>query len=154
MKIILGQEGIHRPHVSLVGKPLPELKELKNELSLADVSNKMLLVCFWDMQQRPSRNCIRELAKQAEKLKQKGVTVFVIQSSKVDDNKLNEWIKKYNIPFTPVIVQGDEEKTRFAWGIKSFPWLILTDRQHIVRAEGFAPTELDEKISAIAQKQN
>jgi len=154
VKIILGQEGIHRPHVSLVGKPLPELKDCRIDLSLADAGDKMILVCFWDMEQRPSRNCIIRLAKQAEQLKQRGVTVVVIQASKIDDNKLNEWVKKYNTPFPVGMVQGDVEKIRFAWGVKPLPWLILTDRQHIVRAEGFALTELDKKISAIAQKQN
>jgi protocatechuate 3,4-dioxygenase beta subunit/5-hydroxyisourate hydrolase-like protein (transthyretin family) len=148
VKIILGQEGVHRPHVSLVDKPLPELKELKIDLSLANVSDKMLLVCFWDMEQRPSRNCIMRLAKKAQQLKQKGVTVVVIQASKIDENKLNQWLKKYNIPFPVGMVQGDEEKTRFSWGAHSLPWLILTDQEHIVRSNGFSLAELNEKIQS------
>ena len=152
VKVVLGQKLIFSP--SLIGKPLPDLKDLKVDLSPADTDDKMLLVCFWDMQQRPSRNCIIRLAKQAEQLKQKGVTVVVIQTSKIDENTLNEWVKKNNIPFPVGIVQSDVEKTRFAWGVRSLPWLILTNRKHIVRAEGFSLTEIDEKISAIAQKQN
>ncbi len=154
VKIILGQRLVHTKYFSLIGKPLPELKDLKVDLSPADTDDKMLLVCFWDMEQRPSRNCIIRLAKQAEQLKQRGVTVVVIQASKVDENKLNDWVKKYKIPFAVGIVQGDVEKTRFTWGVRSLPWLILTNRKHIVLAEGFALTEIDEKISAIAQKQN
>ena len=146
VKIILGQEGIHRPHVSLVGKPLPELKELKIDLPLANVSDKMILVCFWDMNQRPSRNCIMRLAKQAQQLKQKGVTVVAVQASKIDENTLNEWVKKNNIPFPVGMVQSDVEKTRFAWGVRSLPWLILTDKGHVVTAEGFSANELNEKI--------
>ena len=92
------------------------------------------------------------LAKQAQQLKQKGVNVVSVQASKIDTNTLNEWVKKYDIPFTVGMVQGDVEKSRFAWGIRSLPWLILTNPQHIVRAEGFGPSELDEKISAITQK--
>jgi protocatechuate 3,4-dioxygenase beta subunit len=148
VKIILGQEGIHRPHVSLVGKPLPDLKDLKVDLSLADAGDKMILVCFFDMEQRPSRNCIMRLAKQAEQLKQRGVTVVVIQASKIDENTLNEWAKKYNIPFTVGMVQGDVEKSRFTWGVRSLPWLILTDKEHIVRSSGFSLAELDEKIQS------
>jgi hypothetical protein len=30
--------------------------------------------------------------------------------------------------------------------VKSLPWLILTDKNHKVTAEGFSLTELDEKI--------
>ncbi|MFB0554256.1 MAG: carboxypeptidase regulatory-like domain-containing protein [Phycisphaerae bacterium] len=152
VKVILGQKLIFSP--SLIGKPLPHLKDLKVELPLSDVSGKMHLVCFFDMQQRPSRNCIRELAKRAENLKQKGIIVVAVQASKIDEKALNEWMKKYNIPFTVGMVQGDEEKTKFDWGVRSLPWLILTNREHIVQAEGFTLTEIDEKISAIAQKQN
>ncbi len=137
---------------SLVGRPLPELKDLKINISPADVSDKMLLVCFWDMEQRPSRNCIMRLAKQAQQLKQKGVTVVVVQASKIDGNALNQWVKKYKIPFPVGMVQGDEEKARFAWGVKSLPWLILTDKQHTVQAQGFSINELNERIATLKEK--
>ncbi len=139
---------------SLVGRPLPELKNVKIDLSPSDTEGKMILVCFWDMEQRPSRYCVNQLAKQAEQLKQKGITVVAVHASKVDENELSEWVKNYKIPFPVGMVQGDVEKIRFTWGVRSLPWLILTDLQHIVWAEGFALTEIDEKISAIAQKQN
>jgi len=38
------------------------------------------------------------------------------------------------------------KKNRFVWGVKSLPWLILTDQKHIVEANGFSLAELDEKI--------
>lgn len=139
---------------SLVGKPLPELKDLKIELSPADAGDKMILVCFWDMEQRPSRNCIIRLAKQAEQLKQRGVTIVAIQASKIDENAFSQWVKKNNIPSPVGMVQGNVGKTRFDWSVKSLLWMILTDREHIVRAEGFSLAELDKKINAIAQKQN
>jgi len=44
------------------------------------------------------------------------------------------------------MIQGDVEKTRFTWGVKSLPWLILTDRNHVVAAEGFALAELDDML--------
>ncbi|MFB0555856.1 MAG: carboxypeptidase regulatory-like domain-containing protein [Phycisphaerae bacterium] len=134
---------------SLAGRPLPELKDVKINLSQSDTEGKMILVCFWDMEQRPSRYCIMQLAKQAEQLKQKGITVVAVQASKVDENTLNDWVKKYKIPFPVGIVQGDDEKTRFAWGVRSLPWLILTDRKHVVRAEGFGINDLNEKIGGI-----
>jgi uncharacterized GH25 family protein len=135
----------------LAGRPLPELEDLKIKLLPVDADDKMLLVCFWDMEQRPSRACIRQLAKQNEQLKQKGVTVVAVQVSKVDEDTLNEWVKNNNIPFTVGMVQGDEEETRFAWGVRSLPWLILTNRKHIVNANGFSLAELDEKIQ-VAEK--
>jgi len=44
------------------------------------------------------------------------------------------------------MVQGDEEEFHFAWGIRSLPWLILTDSEHIVQLEGFAAEELNNKV--------
>jgi 5-hydroxyisourate hydrolase-like protein (transthyretin family) len=149
VKIILGQEGVHRPHVSLLDKPLPDLKDFKIGIPSADADDKMILACFFDMEQRPSRNCIMRLAKQAQQLNQKCLSVIVVQASKVDENKLNEWVKKYKIPFAVGMVQGEGEQTRFTWGVRSLPWLILTDKEHIVRAEDFAISELDGKIKQI-----
>jgi len=131
---------------ALMGKRLPELKTLGITTPPADANDKMILVCFWDMNQRPSRNCMQQLSKKAEELKAKGVVVLTVQASKVDQNTLDEWVKKNNVPFPVGMVQGDEEKTRFAWGVKSLPWLILTNAKRIVRAEGFGLGDLDKQL--------
>jgi len=123
------------------------LKQLKIDLPSEDSENKIILVCFWDMQQRPSRHCVTEVAKQAEQLKQKGVTIVAVQASKIDAIALKDWVEKYNITFPVGAVEGDMEKTNFAWGVRSLPWLILTDREHIVVAEAFQFSELNEKIA-------
>jgi len=44
------------------------------------------------------------------------------------------------------MIQADEEKTRIDWSVRSLPWLILTDKEHIVTAEGFSVNELNEQI--------
>jgi len=121
-------------------------KEIDIKFDLDRAKDKMLLVCFWDMNQRPSRNCIAQLARQAERLKEKGVVIAAVQASKVDRDTLDEWVKKNNIPFSVGVIQSDEEKTRNAWGVKSLPWLILTDKKHIVIADGFAVGELENKM--------
>ena len=90
-----------------------------------------------------------QLAKQAAQLKQKSAA---IQASKIDENKLNDWMKENNIALPVGIIHGDEDKTRFIWGVKALPWLILTDKQHIVRAEGFGVNELDEEITVLKEK--
>jgi hypothetical protein len=130
----------------LTGNPLSELKDLGVNLSPADVNDKSILVCFFDMEQRPSRNCIQELSKKAEELKQKGIVVIAAQASKIEQEKLDEWVKESEVTFLVGIIEGDSEKTRFDWGVKSLPWLILTDKNHIVRSQGFSLDELDEKL--------
>jgi thiol-disulfide isomerase/thioredoxin len=136
-----------QPYLAMgIGDTIEGLDEFGVELSPDHAQDKMMLLCFWDMNQRPSRNCIVELAKQARQLKEKGATIVAVQATKVDENTLNGWVEENNIPFPVGMIQGDAEKSRFAWGIKSLPWLILTDLNHIMRAEGFAMSELDVKI--------
>jgi len=138
--------------IPLFDKPLPELKDIKIDISPIDTNNKIILVCFFDMDQRPSRNCMLQLSTRAKELMAKDIVVVAVQASKVDEDTLNEWIKKNNIPFLVGMIQGDEEKIRFTWGVNSLPWLILTDNKHIVQAEGFSINELDEKITAVREK--
>lgn len=89
---------------------------------------------------------LKKAAQKAERLKEKGITIAVIQTSQVTEKTLNEWKKRYNISFPVGSITADIEKTRFAWGLYVLPRLILTDKQHIVTAEGFAPAELEEKL--------
>jgi hypothetical protein len=151
IKIVVSERGssgrfVPRQPPSLVGKPLPDLKALEVDLSLADANSKMILVCFFDMEQRPSRHMVREVARKVQALKEKGVTVVLIQASKIDENALSKWVKKNDIEFMVGMIENDEEKIRFAWGVRSLPWLILADRNHIVSSNGFMLSELDEKL--------
>jgi len=140
------QVEIRKPGYLLAGEALPNFDGIKIDLPAQDSKSRMLLVCFFDMNQRPSRNCILQLARQAEQLKEKGVTVVTILASNVDENTLNEWVKKNKISFPIGTIQDDREKIRFNWGVKSLPWLILADSKQIVRAEGFSLGELEEKV--------
>ena len=132
----------------LKDKRLPDMKQFAVLQDPNQAKNKMILVCFFDMDQRPSRNCLLQLSTRAKELKAKDVVVVAVHASKVDENKINEWVKKYNISFSVGMVEGDQDKTRFIWGVRSLPWLILTDKEHIVTAEGFSLAELDEKLNS------
>ena len=143
---------LKKPGTLLPGEALPNFDDIKINLTTDQTEDKMLLICFFDMQQRPSRYCINQVAKQAEQLKQQGIIVVAVQASKINEDKLNEWVKEYNIPFPVGMIQSDEEKIRFNWGIKSLPWLILTDNKHIVQAEGFSTNELNEEITTLGNK--
>ncbi len=85
----------------------------------------------------------------AKELKQDGVVVVAVQASKIDQDTLHEWTVDNSIPFPVGMIIKDPEKTRLAWGIKSLPWLILTDSQHVVSDEGFGLSDLDGKIKEI-----
>ena len=131
----------------LLGKPLPQLSRMN--ITLEHVLDRNILLCFFDMNQRPSRYCLIQLTKQAGALKEKGIDVIGIQASKVEEKTVNEWAKKNAVPFQVGMIQAEEEKARFNWGVKSLPWLILTDQEHIVRSEGFAFSELENELRQI-----
>lgn len=129
---------------SLKGKPLPELIDLGIKVSPGELDNKRLLICFFDIEQRPSRHCCLQLAKLSDQLRQKRITVIVVQASKVDPKYLAKWVQEHKIPFPVGTLKGDAEQTRMAWGTKSLPWLILTDDTHKVVAEGFTLQKLND----------
>jgi hypothetical protein len=136
----------------LVDKALPPFEGIEIDFATEKARGKMLLVCFWDINQRPSRNCIVQLAKQVEQLKEKSVTVVAVQASKIDEITLDKWLKENKIPFPVGMLEGDSERSRFAWGVRSLPWLILSDPEHIVRAEGFSIGDLDQKLKHISEE--
>jgi hypothetical protein len=129
----------------LKGKPLPPLKDLGIDLP-ADAAGKMLLVCFWDMGQRPSRSCLTQLAAQAGGLREKGVEIVAVHAAKVEGSVLSQWLKENKVSFPGGMIVGDVEKAKLAWGVASLPHLILTDRKHAVVAEGFGLDDLDKQI--------
>lgn len=144
-----------RKQVSFTGKPLPELKDLKIELPLDAMTDETMLLCFLDMQQRPSRKCALRLAKRAQALKRKGVTVYIVQASAIDQESSDAWVKENSIPFPAGMIRGDDaEETLRNWGVKSMPWLILTVPSHVVSAEGFGLAELGDKLGQIRENKN
>ena len=131
---------------SLIGKPLPDFENIKIDFDPDQAKDRMLLVCFWDMNQRPSRNCIIQLSTKLQEMKEKEVVVIAVHASKIEQEKLDDWIRDNEIDLPVGLIADQEKKIRFNWGVKSLPWLILTGGDHIIRAEGFNINELDAKI--------
>jgi hypothetical protein len=84
---------IKQPGVLLKGDALPEFDNIKIDPATKDNNGRRLLICFFDMNQRPSRRCISEIAKKAKHLKEEGVAVVAIQASKINQDSLDEWSK-------------------------------------------------------------
>jgi len=141
---------------SLLSRPLPDFENISTVFDPEKVKGKKIMVCFWDVNQRPSRHMMKELSKQGLRLREENsVHTVAMQAAKVNKKVLDDWVtkniafpptSKYTMPFPIGMIKGEENEIRLQWGVKSLPWLILTDRDHIVTTEGFGLDELDEKI--------
>lgn len=136
---------IEKPGALLKGNVLPEFDDIEIDFAPENNKGKMLLVCFWDVSQRPSRHLVADLTKRAKHLDDKGMTTVCIQASPVDRDFLSSWITQHKIPFPIGMIKGDMPKVRSDWGVESLPWLILADPDNIVRAKGFDVSELDDE---------
>lgn len=136
----------------LAGSRLPNFNGIKLDLSPERIKDKRALVCFFDWEQRPSRSCVMQLARQAETLAARGVAVAAVSVSTGDDAALQAWAKRNQIPFPVGAIQGDKDEVLFTWSVKSLPWLILADSVRTVTAEGFNPAELAQKLEEPAAK--
>jgi hypothetical protein len=135
-------------HAVAEGDPLPDLAPLGLGSAVAP-TNKPILLCLFDCQQRPSRHWIRQVAGQHAALRQKGLMVLGVQATVIDSRSFQEWKSSNAFPFP--VGQVGEESPQTAWvtGIVSLPWLVLTDGQRRIAAEGFALEEIDAKLKPL-----
>ncbi len=150
VKVFLGRNEVGREPEPLLDKPLPDIKTVLGAGDPNQVQDKPMLICFIDMQQRPSRNTVVQLSKQVEPLRQKGIVVTMVQTVPVDDTALKAWAKEANVPCPVTMMQADEDKLRRAWGVQGLPWLVLADKNHLVRAEGFGVDEIESRLASLA----
>jgi uncharacterized GH25 family protein len=132
--------------VALVNKPMPSLDEFNIQPAL-NADGKRLVLCLWDMQQRPSRHCVQSIAKRANELQKAGVIVAAVDLSGSSPQALSQWLSEQKITMhSGQAPAGAGEKVASAWGAKRRPWLILVDKQGVVRIEGFDLAQLDEVL--------
>jgi|GEM_PF-2060881 len=155
VKIVISPTGSRGQYVpakppSLVGKTLPDLADLCLESAADATKDRSILLCFFDMNQRPSRHCLTQIAGQADALRNEGVVVVAAQAGEAETGALAAWLEEQGIAVPVGSIGADVKKTTFAWGVQSLPWLILTDGKHTVMAEGFGVDELDTKVKSLA----
>jgi len=132
----------------LKGSSLPDLATV-NLASDATPAGRPVLLCLFDAGQRPSRHVVHQLDEQATALQQQGVTVLGVQAAVTSDEAFNEWKSASPVSFPLGRVTEKSEKSQWASAVPALPWLILTDANHRVIAEGFALDELDAQIQKL-----
>lgn len=145
VKIYMGQERVHVPEVTIQGKAIPGWEAIAFDKQ-PDLSGKRLLVCFWDYQQRPSRHAVSELAAMQEVLEKQSVQVVLIHAG-MPDEKATAWLTKKQAGFNVGHCRKDDDALGRKWGVQSLPWVILTDAEHQVIAEGISVKRLAELLA-------
>jgi hypothetical protein len=136
----------------LLGKPLPALGQSFSQLDAASLQGRPVLLCFWDMDQRPSRHCILQLAQRSQQLSGAGVKIVAVETAKVDSAALQQWAQENAVSF-PILALGENlDAIRSAWNIRSLPWLILADGNHVVKAIGGTLDEMDTQLASVAEQ--
>jgi len=127
---------------SFLGEPLPDVTELGIEGAAERIADKPVLLCFLDLDQRPSRHCLMQLSEAHER----GIVILPVDLSTKDRKSLDRWKQAQAMPFPLTKCALSRVEVRKAWGVKSLPWLVLTDAKHVVTAEGFGVSDLGGKI--------
>ncbi len=135
-------------HVVAEGDPLPDLAPLGLGSDVAP-TNQPILLCLFDSQQRPFRHLLSQLSAQHDSLRQKGVAVLAVHATVIDSRSFQEWKGSNAFPFPVGRVAKESKQTAWVTGIPSLPWLVLTDAQHRIAAEGFELGETDAKLKAL-----
>ena len=133
------------PPATLLGYPLPELAPVGLTANDAPPGTSILL-CFFDLEQRPSRRCLSLLAEQRDQLRQQGLTLLAVQAAGATSESFEQWKDSNPMPFPVGRVTEASRQAQWATDVKALPWLILTDAKHQVVAEGFALEELGAKL--------
>ena len=142
------QETSKRP--SLKGQPLPDLAAAGFNAEAVPVG-KPVLLCLFDFEQRPSRRFLGQLIQQHDALRQKGLTLLGLQAAVTTAERFKEWKDANPVPFSVGRVAQKTYSLRWASEVETLPWLILTDADRQVTAEGFALDELDAKLEPQAK---
>jgi len=152
LRAVLGKDVVHSRHKSLIGQSLPDLSELGVSPNGIDLAEKRLLICFWDIEQRPSRHIVQQLSKTAEKQSEQDLVVLLIQTAQVEQDSFDQWLINNEVPFKRGMLKGNFEEKKQDWGVQSLPWMVLTDRARTVHAEGISLGELQGHVNALAGK--
>jgi protocatechuate 3,4-dioxygenase beta subunit len=126
----------------------PSLATLNIDVKSESLAGKRVLVCFFDMTQRPSRRIVQELAARAKPLVENGLAVLLIQVGEPDKAAWQEWLDHIGVPFPVATTTATMSTLSRDWTVRALPWLVLLDESHAVQATGFDLAQLEEGLKS------
>ncbi len=145
-----GSSEPRQPKPSLKGKPLEDLAEFGFTADSVP-EGKCLLLCVLDVEQRFCRRVAKRLAEQASSLKEKGVILGIAQLPGTGTEAFKEWVSSESLSFPAVQVPTNSPKAKLVSRFDPLPYLILTDPQRRVIAEGFPVEDLESVLASRKQ---
>jgi hypothetical protein len=128
-----------------VVKRIPELRYLNLKSIEGKVKDKSVLLCFCNMTQPASQRCLKVLKEQVPN--SDDVVVGIVDCSGGIAARGRSRAGLGRSSFSTGVIDRYADKLLRAWGVERLPHLVLTDKNHIVIAEGFGLDELNTKIS-------
>jgi len=137
---------------SPVGKPLPDMSGFAINPPIGEATNRPLLVCFVDADSRPSRQIVKDLASRAGDIKDRGVTVILVNADAGGADKARELASSAGLSCSVGAIAKDAPGVLAGWGAPGLPWLVLADSNHIVIAAGGGMAGVWDKMESITVK--
>jgi hypothetical protein len=156
VRLILTREQTHvAPPApkSLVGGALPDFTQhLPLDFDASVFDGKAILVCVYDVQQRASLQAVKQAGTAFSALARNDLAFLAFDVSGLCHHASALWANDEGVAVTLAMGFPGDDETLAQWGVKALPWLLLADKDHVVRAEGFAVDELEEKVNRLAAK--
>jgi hypothetical protein len=127
-------------------RPPAPLAALDIDVKPETLAGKKVLVCFFDMNQRPSRRLVQELAARAKLLEQNNLPVLLIHAGEADKVAVQQWLRESGVPFAAGTTAATMPKLLQDWTVQALPWLVLLDESRAIRAAGFDLGQLEESL--------
>ena len=145
---LLGLYGM-ASRLPLVGGPAPEivLTDLQGqELKLADLRGKVVLLNFWATWCKPCKEEMPAMQASYDKLRGQGLVVLAVNELE-DTEKVIEHVRKHGHTF-PVVMDHDNHVAN-RYGVVGLPASFIVDRQGIVREKIFGSLLTEERIAEL-----
>ncbi|MHC4713322.1 MAG: hypothetical protein ACYTAN_08655, partial [Planctomycetota bacterium] len=116
------------------------------EGSEVSLEGKAILVCFWDVDSRPSRRMVEGLATRSGGLAGKDVAVLLVHAGTADASNVRAYLNEKGVTSPLAFVNGGNDEMLPPWAIETLPRLVLADKEHTVRGAGFSISALDAEL--------
>ncbi|MHC4334368.1 MAG: hypothetical protein ACYSUV_11545 [Planctomycetota bacterium] len=162
LKLVISDPEKQMPTVVKILKLMHFVGDFEPEPPVTKAKGKHIVLCFWDINHGQSQELLLTLRDQQQALAQKGVLLIALEASGAQTDEVRSWAKKNDYSRFERLWRArrkgldDRKKTtvlanlvadlKTLWTVEKLPWLMVTDREHIVTAEGFSLEELDERI--------